>query len=526
MADAERKKAAAVRQREIELQKRSGQGAANADRRRMQQEAESVKASRRALKERTAIYKQEKAEERKRNAELARLRKQEVQALHDANREKGLARQRHLQRYREDVAKEAAIGRKSLQQRLELYKKEKAAARKRQVARELTGGGMLGGGMGGMLAGGATMLIGGSALFATKQLVEDSIKMHAQIERNTAAFEVFTGSLGNATSLMGSLRRLSADSGVSFEAMQASATTLLSFGGAVENTIPALKQMANITRGDKERFRALALAYAQVGAAGKLMGQELLQMVNAGFNPLVKISEQTGMSIAQLRDEMRDGNISFEMVKNAFREVTAAGGKYHGMLEKIAETSSGALAKANSQWEIFKDTTGESLESLTKTAAPALTDMLQLLTSIQKTNVFDYVSGSERFVSGVSDRIARLKNNSGLPSAINYVNPLAAMFGGMPSTQKVTADEGLRGANLDKQLKVHAKRIAEHQEMVDRLKEQAAAKDEARRRMNSRATTEGGREEIRSLQIELGIISEQKGSPSGVAERRAQQDGD
>ena len=55
--------------------------------------------------------------------------------------------------------------------------------------------------------------------------------------------------------------------------------------------------------GNNEKFSSMTLAFAQMSAAGRLMGQDLNQMINAGFNPLQVISEKTGKSIAVLKKE-------------------------------------------------------------------------------------------------------------------------------------------------------------------------------------------------------------------------------
>ena len=70
--------------------------------------------------------------------------------------------------------------------------------------------------------------------------------------------------------------------------------------------------------GESGKFNSLTLAFSQMSATGKLMGQDLNQMINAGFNPLQTISEKTGKSIATLKDEMSKGAISAEMVQQAF----------------------------------------------------------------------------------------------------------------------------------------------------------------------------------------------------------------
>ena len=62
--------------------------------------------------------------------------------------------------------------------------------------------------------------------------------------------------------------------------------------------------------GNNEKFSSMTLAFAQMSAAGRLMGQDLNQMINAGFNPLQVISEKTGKSIAVLKKEMDDFQFS------------------------------------------------------------------------------------------------------------------------------------------------------------------------------------------------------------------------
>lgn len=100
-------------------------------------------------------------------------------------------------------------------------------------------------------------------------------------------------------------------------------STMLSFGVAEEKVLPMMKQLGDISMGNADRFQHLALAFAQVSAAGRLTGQDLLQMVNAGFNPLQEIAKKTGKSLGDLKDEMAEGAISTKMVEEAMRAATA-----------------------------------------------------------------------------------------------------------------------------------------------------------------------------------------------------------
>lgn len=102
--------------------------------------------------------------------------------------------------------------------------------------------------------------------------------------------------------------------------------TMMAFGLDADFAFGKLKNIGDIALGDSQKMQSLALAFSQTTSTGKLMGQDLLQMINAGFNPLEVISQKTGKSMAQLKDEMSKGAISADMVAQSFEWATEEGG--------------------------------------------------------------------------------------------------------------------------------------------------------------------------------------------------------
>lgn len=113
-----------------------------------------------------------------------------------------------------------------------------------------------------------------------------------------------------------------------------------------------IRAIGDISMGKAEKFNSLTLAFSQMSSTGKLMGQDLLQMINAGFNPLIQMSEKTGKSVIQLKDDMSKGLITAEMVKQVFYDVTDAGGQYYGMIDKISNTAGGQWKNAMSNFNL------------------------------------------------------------------------------------------------------------------------------------------------------------------------------
>lgn len=166
----------------------------------------------------------------------------------------------------------------------------------------------------------------------------------AEIENLGIAFEVMTGSAEKGKRLLEDIRTLGASTPYEFPGLAKGGQTLLNFGIAAEEVIPTLSMLGDIAAGDEQKLGSLALVFGQISSTGRLMGGDLLQLINAGFNPLQVISERTGESMASLKDRMEAGAISLEEVKGAFVAATSEGGAFFGMMEKQSGTNTGLLS--------------------------------------------------------------------------------------------------------------------------------------------------------------------------------------
>ena len=199
-----------------------------------------------------------------------------------------------------------------------------------------------GAGFAGALAAAASAAV---ALGTSLKFIQSSSGAAAGMESLTVPFEVLTGSASKAADLIKTFREEAVKSPLSVSDYAQAGKTLMAFGVSADETLPILKTLGDVSMGNAERFGSLALAFAQTQAAGRLMGQEVLQFVNAGFNPLQEISRKTGKSMIELKKSMEDGAISADMVTNAFRSATAEGGLFYGALDKGATTTEGKIAK-------------------------------------------------------------------------------------------------------------------------------------------------------------------------------------
>lgn len=204
------------------------------------------------------------------------------------------------------------------------------------------------------------------AYFSIRQLTQFEskvISIRSEMESLQTSFKILAGEqIGGE--LFEQIKEYELRTPMIMQDLASGAQTMLAFNIPAQDVMEHLKAIGDISMGDSEKFKSLTLAFSQMSATGKLMGQDLLQMINAGFNPLQVISEQTGKSIGQLKEEMEKGAITTKMVQDAFHAAASEGGQFNGMLEAQSKTLKGAISNLEGAWQYMLNDIGEAQEGL------------------------------------------------------------------------------------------------------------------------------------------------------------------
>lgn len=268
-----------------------------------------------------------------------------------------------------------------------------------------------GGGFGSFIKGGllGTALAGVVSTAAIAGLVKDGIDKAIKFEGTKKTFEVLTGNKQTGNELSSGLNKLQTDTILGPEVFK-QAQTLLGFGMTAEKVIPTLRMLGDVSMGDAQKLESLTLAFAQVQAGGKLTGQDLLQFINAGFNPLNEIARTTGKSMSQLKKEMEKGGISAVMVSHAFETATGKGGKFNDMMNQMAETTQGKIAQMEGQIETSMINIGERFKWVTE------------FTTQFKLSILNLIAPAARLEEGVMDEKAAINTLVGAIANANTSN--------------------------------------------------------------------------------------------------------
>lgn len=311
--------------REEHAAKKSAKGVMDADQRRQQQEAASVKAHRAALQQRLADRQRYNDQMRQKIADSMKYWQQENAGFH-ASGGSGTAPAR--------------------------------------------GGGVLGAaaalarnpiGVAGVAGAGAAAGVAGM----NRLEQGNAANSFRSFESNEAYFKTILGSSERAAQMMRELDQASQETRKSILGFADGAKTLLRFQVSADQVVPVLKSMSIITGGNKDQMDRLSRAMGQVNGYGRLMAEELGQMVDAGWNPAWEIMRKYNIDMAEFRRRMEAGAISANMVTEALIGTTQAGGQLADQLKNAAGTSKESFEEMQASWERMNIKMGEALKPVT-----------------------------------------------------------------------------------------------------------------------------------------------------------------
>jgi len=192
-------------------------------------------------------------------------------------------------------------------------------------------------------------------------LATAGLKYNMEMENFQMNLTTLLGSSDKATKLLNDLQNMAATTPFETTDLISATETMIGFGISAQDSQKYLSMIGDIAMGDANKLSGLSLAFSQVQSTGKLTGQDLLQMINQGFNPLKYISEQTGESMASLKERMSEGGISAKEVAGAFEYATSKGQPFYQGMENGAKTVSGRISTLKDNFMIL---TGKLTEGL------------------------------------------------------------------------------------------------------------------------------------------------------------------
>ena len=279
------------------------------------------------------------------------------------------------------------------------------------------GGGISAGGDGGgfgFLSGSVAKFAGwiGVAIGVVRGLwaaISSGVNAAATLEQTAVSFEVLAGGAAEAKKLVKDLFDFAAKTPFEISPINEAAKKLLAYGFSADEIVPKLRKIGDVAAAVGVPIDELAMIFGKAKLGNFIQAEELNQLADRGIPVFESLAKQLGVSVSQVKQMGSDGKITFKNLEKAFDELTGAGGRFNGMMDKQSNTFNGLLST-------LKDNVGQLLSTvfapLVEGLKPVLRFLIDVFEGATKSVKGFYVSSSATwaaFKAGAAQAVENVK---------------------------------------------------------------------------------------------------------------------
>lgn len=218
-----------------------------------------------------------------------------------------------------------------------------------------------GGGIAGAL-GGLGKLAG--RIFVAKTIYDTGkaiFNLGTNMEQTRVAFATFLGDKGKADKLISELNEFANVTPFNNDEIIKSGRLLLSAGIGADDVANKLKMIGDVSAGANVPIEELSAIFQKATNKGKLQAEELNQFSERGIPILDTLATMYGKTKNEIMDMGSKGQITSDVMNQAFQQMTGEGGLFFNLMEKQSQTVGGRLSTLVGKMQTIGIAIGEKL---------------------------------------------------------------------------------------------------------------------------------------------------------------------
>lgn len=275
-----------------------------------------------------------------------------------------------------------------------------------------------------------------------KSTVALGVSYNTLEQSSKAAFTTLLGTAEAAAKMQKSIRDFAMTSPFPRQAFIAGSQQLLAFGVQAEKVIPILDAVQDAVAaagGSSQQLEEIVFVMAQIKAAGKITGQDLIQFGQRGINAAELIGSQMGKTGAQIKSEITAGTLGADEALDALTKGMKQ--KFDGAAQNLKQTWVGATDRIRGA---YRDLSSDLIAPFVDPkgggyAVKWANEFADLLRKIQASPAFDTLKKKlqdfggqvDLLVSGGLKTLGLLFEENGVEKFVNAIKGIAARFPGL-----------------------------------------------------------------------------------------------
>lgn len=208
------------------------------------------------------------------------------------------------------------------------------------------------------------------------------MEVTGQFEVQKMALRTILQDIDGADKIFQDLYRFSSDSTYRFSELAKYAKQLASFSIGKNDLLETTKMLGDVASGVGASMDRVIIAYGHVKTSGFLRGIQLRSFSQNGIPILEELAkiltevEGKAISLGDVFDKMTKREIPFEMVEQAFKNMTSEGGKFYKMQEVLSKTLAGQMNILKGRWENLLYAIGNANDGILKGAVGKVSNLI------------------------------------------------------------------------------------------------------------------------------------------------------
>ncbi len=183
--------------------------------------------------------------------------------------------------------------------------------------------------------------IGGTTAFIA--LGKQVMDVRNEFQQLEIAFGTMLKSTDKAASLMKDLTKFAAETPFGLQSAASGAKQLLAYGSTADTVIKELTMLGDVAAGTGQQIGDLVYLYGTLRTQGRAYLMDIRQFAGRGIPIYDELAKVLNTSKDKVNEFVSAGKVGFKEVEQAFKNMTAQGGLYGGLMEEQSKSIGGRM---------------------------------------------------------------------------------------------------------------------------------------------------------------------------------------
>ena len=303
--------------------------------------------------------------------------------------------------------------------------------------------------------------------YTVEHLLKNVVEIGGEFEKQKLAMGSMLGSLEQADDIFNRMKNLALTSPFNFKDLSNYSRQLTAFGTPYKDLYDTTNRLADISAGLGGDMSRLVLAFSQVKAAAYLRGQEMRQFTEFGVSLPDLLAEKYTkaegriVTAGDVIERVSKRMVSFNDVKDVLWQSTDKGGKFYGMQDVLAQSTSGMASNLKDAIDTMYYDIANSNSGMIKGTIKNITELIshwRELTSVLTAGTVVY--GAYRMAMAIHNRWIGLNNSSTIKSVMLHQQEQAAILKKASAYRELNEREKLLVASKDSLTRASLRQLA------------------------------------------------------------------